>query len=113
MDIFSTNQNFQMGLCQTDKGGSFGPVYQSHLAIWIVLKGKTTAVVDGQSFQVKHGQAGFFYAHTVHKLQYDSSEVSYLWCSNALNPDAGFVALKESIKQLVPFQFNCDWLSFS
>ena len=89
-----------MGQVQTDKGGSFGPVYQNHLALWIVLKGKTTAIVDGESFQVKQGQAGFFYAHSVHKLQYDTSEVSYLWCASALLPDVGFIATKESIEQL-------------
>ena len=49
---------------------------------------------------MNQGQAGFFYAHKVHKLQYDTSEVSYLWCASPLLPDVGFIANKESIEQL-------------
>ena len=89
-----------MGQAQSSTGGSFGPVYQSHLGLMLVLKGQITAVFDNDSFQVQRSQVGFFYAQNVHKLIYETDEVSYLWCANSLTPGSGYVALKESIQQL-------------
>jgi AraC-like DNA-binding protein len=100
VDIFSNNQIFELGQVQTQRGGSFGPIRQNHLALWITLKGKITAIVDDHSFQVTRGQAGFFYTHAIHELRYDSQEISYLWCSSAITPDSGFIASKESLKYL-------------
>ncbi|NKB35560.1 MAG: helix-turn-helix domain-containing protein [Gammaproteobacteria bacterium] len=100
MDIFSNNQTFELGQVQTRGGGSFGPIRQNHLALWIALKGKMAAKVDDFEFQVSRGQAGFFYAQTIHELRYDTKEISYLWCSSTITPDTGFIASKESLSYL-------------
>lgn len=89
-----------MGQVQTQRGGSFGPIRQNHLALCIALKGNITAIVDDDSFPISRGQAGFFYAENIHELRYDTQEISYLWCSNAISQDSGFVASKESLGYL-------------
>lgn len=101
MDIFLTNENFELGVARSNKGGGIGPIHRSHLGMWIMLKGTLIARVDDKYFNVARGQAAFLYAEEVHELRYTSNAVEYIWCGSTFTLDSGFITPKECVKQLL------------
>lgn len=100
MDVFLTNQIFELGVARSSKGGSIGPINRSHLGLWIMLKGNLIVKVDNRHFNVARGQAAFLYAHGVHELQYTSNEVEYIWCGSTWDTNSEFIATREIRDQL-------------
>ena len=101
MDIFLTNQTFELGVARSYDGGSFGPIRRSHLGLWIMLKGNLIAMVDDMHFEVVRGQSAFMYAQKVYGLHYTSKEVEYIWCGTSFTTGPGFISFEESVKQLL------------
>jgi len=81
MEIFAKNQLFDFGETYYPNGGRYGPIFRSHLDLFMLLRGEATVIVDGITKRVSAGNVVcVFNEQSLESIFTHGMESHVFWC---------------------------------